>query len=121
LSVKGFLIWHGFPGLSFFRVCQFGVSIPPCNYAEMTDLATLPTGVYLRPGSSVFHLRIGVPKDLQQHFRNPKTGTPKTDAFRGKPQGQAIELRPARGRTRSLLIGSGGLRLSGPRTSPPHS
>ncbi|KVP53633.1 hypothetical protein WJ91_24845 [Burkholderia ubonensis] len=48
----------------------------------MTDLATLPTGVYLRPGSSVFHLRIGVPKDLQQHFRNPKTGKPKADAFR---------------------------------------
>ncbi|KVF11142.1 hypothetical protein WJ06_35545 [Burkholderia cepacia] len=62
------------------------MSIPPCNYAEMTDLATLPTGVYLRPGSSVFHLQIGVPKDLQQHVRNPKTGTPKTDAFRGKPQ-----------------------------------
>ncbi|AOK04281.1 hypothetical protein WK25_07265 [Burkholderia latens] len=48
----------------------------------MTDLATLPTGVYLRPGSSVFHLRIGVPKDLQQHFRNPKTGKPKADAYR---------------------------------------
>ncbi|WP_431822128.1 DUF6538 domain-containing protein [Burkholderia sp. F1] len=48
----------------------------------MTDLATLPTGVYLRPGSSVFHLRIGVPKDLQQHFRNPNTGKPKVDAFR---------------------------------------
>ncbi|NRE33570.1 integrase [Burkholderia pseudomallei] len=48
----------------------------------MTDLATLPTGVHLRPGSSVFHLRIGVPKDLQQHFRNPKTGKPKADAFR---------------------------------------
>ncbi|RSK54289.1 hypothetical protein DF122_37235 [Burkholderia pseudomallei] len=45
-------------------------------------MATLPTGVYLRPGSSVFHLRIGVPKDLQQHFRNPKTGKPKADAFR---------------------------------------
>ncbi|WP_174921097.1 DUF6538 domain-containing protein [Burkholderia metallica] len=48
----------------------------------MTDLATLPTGVYLRPGSSVFHLRIGVPKDLQQHFRNPKTGKPRADAYR---------------------------------------
>ncbi|QRR09915.1 hypothetical protein FPJ27_27250 [Burkholderia sp. MS455] len=45
-------------------------------------MATLPTGVYLRPGSSVFHLRIGVPKDLQQHFRNPKTGKPKADAYR---------------------------------------
>ncbi|MBK1822194.1 DUF6538 domain-containing protein [Burkholderia orbicola] len=45
-------------------------------------MATLPTGVYLRPGSSVFHLRIGVPKDLQQHFRNPKTGKPKGDAYR---------------------------------------
>ncbi|KVR77742.1 hypothetical protein WK24_02880 [Burkholderia vietnamiensis] len=30
----------------------------------------------------MFHLRIGVPKDLQQHFRNPKTGKPKADAYR---------------------------------------
>lgn len=30
----------------------------------------------------MFHLRIGVPKDLQQHFRNPKTGKPRADAFR---------------------------------------
>jgi hypothetical protein len=48
----------------------------------VTDLASLPSGVHLRPGSSVFQLRIGVPKDLQQHFRNPKTGKPKADAFR---------------------------------------
>lgn len=42
----------------------------------------LPAGVYLRPGSAIFQLRIGVPKDLQQHFRDPKTGKPKTDAYR---------------------------------------
>jgi len=51
---------------------------------EMPDLATpLPAGVYLRPGSSVFQLRIGVPKDLQQFFRDPKTRKkPRADAYR---------------------------------------
>lgn len=49
----------------------------------MTDLATqLPTGVYLRPGSSVFQIRIGVPKDLENFYRDPKTGKPKADAYR---------------------------------------
>jgi hypothetical protein len=52
----------------------------------MTDLATpLPTGVFLRPGSSVYQLRIGVPKELQHLtcYRDAKTGKPKSDAFRG--------------------------------------
>ncbi|MBR8367267.1 hypothetical protein KDW55_28505 [Burkholderia sp. AU19243] len=41
-----------------------------------------PSGVYLRPGSTVYQLRIGVPKDLQNYFRDPKTGKPKADAYR---------------------------------------
>lgn len=49
----------------------------------MTDLATpLPTGVYLRPGSTVFQIRIGVPSDLQNFYRDPKTGKPKDNAYR---------------------------------------
>ncbi|WP_223997580.1 tyrosine-type recombinase/integrase [Burkholderia gladioli] len=45
----------------------------------------LPTGVYLRPGSSVYQLRIGVPKELQHLtcYRDPTTGKPRADAFRG--------------------------------------
>ncbi|WP_321852629.1 tyrosine-type recombinase/integrase [Burkholderia diffusa] len=42
----------------------------------------LPTGVYLRPGSSVFQIRIGVPKGLENFYRDPKTGKPKADAYR---------------------------------------
>lgn len=75
----------GFRVLSFTAVSVNCVN-SPCENTEMTDLATpLPTGVYLRPGSSVYQLRIGVPKELQHLtcYRDAKTGKPRSDAFRG--------------------------------------
>ncbi|WP_330910057.1 DUF6538 domain-containing protein [Burkholderia sp. ISTR5] len=49
----------------------------------MTDLATpTPPGLHLRPGTTIWHLRIGVPKDLQQFYRDPRTGKAQPNAYR---------------------------------------
>ncbi|WP_322033200.1 tyrosine-type recombinase/integrase [Paraburkholderia sp. J76] len=42
----------------------------------------LPPGVHLRPGSTVFQIRIGVPNGLENFYRDPKTGKQKENAYR---------------------------------------
>jgi hypothetical protein len=43
----------------------------------------LPTGLDRDPKSGYFHLRIGVPKDLQPHWPPQPNGKPAKNAFRG--------------------------------------
>jgi len=48
----------------------------------MDDMTTLPPGLEPHPKSGIYHLRIGIPKDLQHLFPRTKGGKLATDAYR---------------------------------------
>ena len=50
---------------------------------RMNDMTALPPGLRPDARSGIYHLRIGIPKEIQHLFPRTKGGKPATDAFRG--------------------------------------
>jgi hypothetical protein len=49
----------------------------------MNDMTALPPGLRPDPKSGIYHLRIGIPKEIRHLFPRTKGGKLATDAFRG--------------------------------------
>jgi hypothetical protein len=49
----------------------------------MNDMTALPPGLRSYPKSSIYHFRIGIPKEIRHLFPRTKGGKPATDAFHG--------------------------------------